>query len=151
MTITTSITPADPESAALELLVQSAEAATGSTAFRAVLQDLAGALHVEGALAGLAWVDARLVAGAVSFDACTCADPVGSLRRRGARRPRSSLRRLRRRRPGARRRCDRSRRDVSGPAPGPLPPRRGQRFGLSIAWPEANLSGIAANLRLQFR
>jgi hypothetical protein len=84
MTITTSITPADPESAALELLVQSAEAATGSTAFRAVLQDLAGALHVEGALAGLAWVDARLVAGAVSFDACTCADPVGSLRRRAA-------------------------------------------------------------------
>ncbi|BCO57884.1 amino acid aminotransferase [Mycobacterium intracellulare] len=85
MTTTTIGTPpADPESAALDLLVQAAEAATGSIAFRAVLQDLAGALHVEGALVGLAWVDARLVAAAVSFDVCTAADPVGSLRRRAA-------------------------------------------------------------------
>jgi hypothetical protein len=76
--------PADPESAALALLVAAAETATGSTAFRAVLQDLAGALDAEGALASLAWVDARLVAAAVSFDACTAADPVGSLRRRAA-------------------------------------------------------------------
>jgi hypothetical protein len=84
MTTATSTTPADPESAALELIVQAAEAATGSSAFRAVLQDLAGALHVEGALAGLAWVDARLVAAAISYDACTAADPVGSLRLRAA-------------------------------------------------------------------
>lgn len=84
MTTTTSTPPADPESAALDLLVQAAEAATGSTVFRAVLQDLAGALHAEGALASLAWVDARLVAAAVSFDACTAADPAGSLRRRTA-------------------------------------------------------------------
>ena len=84
MTTTISTTPADPESAALDLIVDAAEAATGSTAFRAVLQDLAGALHVEAALAGLAWTDARLVAAAVSFDACTAADPVRSLRRRAA-------------------------------------------------------------------
>ncbi|OBA60926.1 amino acid aminotransferase [Mycobacterium sp. 1100029.7] len=84
MTTATSTPPADPESAALDLLVRSAETATGSTAFRAVLQDLAGALHVEGAFAGLVWVDARLVAAAVSFDVCTATDPVESLHRRAA-------------------------------------------------------------------
>lgn len=84
MTSANSTPPADPESAALDLLVQSAETATSSTAYRAVLQDLAGALKAEGALAGLAWADARLVAAAVSFDACTVADPVESLHRRAA-------------------------------------------------------------------
>lgn len=84
MTTTVHALPADPEGAALDLLVQAAEAATGSTAFRAVLQDLAGLLHAEGALAGLAWADARLVAGTVSFDVCNAADPVGSLRSRAA-------------------------------------------------------------------
>lgn len=84
MTITVDTLPADPEGAALALLVQAAEAATGSAAFRGVLQDLAGLLQIDGALAGLAWVDARLVAGSVSFDVCTAADPVGSLRRRAA-------------------------------------------------------------------
>lgn len=84
MTTTIGTTPADPESAALDLIVQAAEAATGSTAFRAVLQDLAGLLHAEGAFTGLAWVDARLVAAAVSFDVWTAADPAGSLRRRAA-------------------------------------------------------------------
>jgi len=84
MTTTIGTPPTDPESAALDLLVQAAETATGSTAYRAVLQDLAGALHAEGALANLAWVDARLVAAAVSFDACTAADPAASLRRRAA-------------------------------------------------------------------
>jgi hypothetical protein len=47
MTAANSKPPDDPESAALDLIVQAAEAATGS-AFRAVLQDLAGALHAEG-------------------------------------------------------------------------------------------------------
>jgi hypothetical protein len=76
--------PADPESAALDLIVQAAEAATGSTAFRAVLQDLAGALHAEGALAGLTWRDARLVAAAISYDSCVVDDPARSLRSRSA-------------------------------------------------------------------
>lgn len=84
MTTIISTPPADPESGALELLVDAAETATGSTAFRAVLQDLAGALDVEGALSGLAWPDARLVAAAVSFDVCTAGDPVRSLRGRAA-------------------------------------------------------------------
>src|SRR4051812_5499383 len=70
--------PADPESAALDLIVHAAEA-VGSTALRAVLQDLAGALQVEGALAGLAWDDARLAAAGIAYDALTSDDPVGSL------------------------------------------------------------------------
>lgn len=82
MTTTINTPPADPEVAALDLIVQAAEAATGSTAFRAVLQDLAGALHAEGALAGLAWGDARLVAAAISYDACMVDDPARSLRSR---------------------------------------------------------------------
>jgi hypothetical protein len=84
MTTTISTPPTDPESAALDLLVRAAETATGSTEFRAMLQDLAGSLHAEGAFARLAWADARLVAAAVSFDAYTAADPVVSLRRRAA-------------------------------------------------------------------
>lgn len=80
MTTAISTPPADPESAALDLLVQAADTATGSTAFHALLQDLAGALHAEGALSGLSWADARLVAAAVSFEA----DPIGSLRGRAA-------------------------------------------------------------------
>lgn len=82
MTITVNTPLTDPELAALDLLVRAAEDATGTTAFRAVLQDLAGALHAEGALSGLAWADARLVAAAVSFEMCTAGDPVRSLRRR---------------------------------------------------------------------
>lgn len=78
------IDPADPEAAALDLIVEAAEAATGSTAFRPVLQDLAGLLQVEGALAGLAWPDARLVAAAISFGACTQDDPAAALRERAA-------------------------------------------------------------------
>jgi len=82
MATPTNTPPDDPEAAALDLLVEAAETATGSTAFRPALQDLAGLLHAESALAGLRWFDARLVAGAVSFDACTADDPVRSLRAR---------------------------------------------------------------------
>ncbi|MFP2990313.1 amino acid aminotransferase [Mycobacterium intracellulare] len=74
--------PADPEGAALDLIVEAAETATGSTAFRAVLQDLAGLLQVEGALAGLAWPDARLVAAAIAFDTVNSPRPARSLRTR---------------------------------------------------------------------
>jgi hypothetical protein len=73
-----------PETAALDLQVRAAEIITGGTAFRAVLQDLAGAVHAEGALSGLVWGDARLVAAAISFDACLVDDPVRSLRSRAA-------------------------------------------------------------------
>lgn len=84
MTITRTTTPLDPEAAALDLLVRAAETATGSTAFREPMQDLAGALHAEGALAGLVWGDARLVAASIGHDACTLGDPVRALRNRAA-------------------------------------------------------------------
>ncbi|BCP05884.1 amino acid aminotransferase [Mycobacterium sp. 5-140-3-2] len=74
--------PADPEAAALELIVEAAEAATGSAAFRAVLQELAGLLQVEGALAGLTWRDAKLAAAAIAFDVVMSPTPARSLRTR---------------------------------------------------------------------
>lgn len=74
--------PADPEAAALNLIIEAAETATGSTAFRAVLQDLAGLLQVEGALAGLTWPDAKLAAAAIAFDAVMSPRPARSLRTR---------------------------------------------------------------------
>lgn len=120
MTTTISTPPTDPESAALDLLVEAAETAAGSTAFRAVLQDLAGALQIEGALAGLAWVDARLVAVAIAYDALTDDDPVVSLRMRACRLLGSALRQPRGHCPGARRRRDHSGTGVSGFAPRPL-------------------------------
>jgi hypothetical protein len=52
MTTATS-TPADPESAALDLLVRIGEAVPGAGALRAALQNFAGVLQIEGALAGL--------------------------------------------------------------------------------------------------
>ncbi len=79
MTTTIGAPPADPESAALDLIVQAAEA-IGSIELRAVLENLAGALQVEGALAGLLWDDARLAAVAIAYDALTDDDPVGWLR-----------------------------------------------------------------------
>jgi hypothetical protein len=39
--------PTDPEAAALEMIVTAAEEATGSTAFREVLQDFCGLLHAQ--------------------------------------------------------------------------------------------------------
>jgi hypothetical protein len=85
MTSAISIPPTDPESAALDLIVRIAEAVPGASALRAVLQDLAGALQIEGALAGLATMaDARLAAATIAEAACTADDPVGSLRIRAA-------------------------------------------------------------------
>lgn len=49
------------------------------------LRDFAGALHVEGALAGLtAAADARLAAATIAEAACTADDPVAALRIRAA-------------------------------------------------------------------
>lgn len=60
--------PPDPAAAALDHLVRPPEVMTG-TRFREPLQDLATALDVEAALAGLGWADARQVAATISFDA----------------------------------------------------------------------------------
>jgi hypothetical protein len=66
---------ADPESAALDLIVQLPAALLGTSAFTPVLQDFCGLLHAEGALAGLSWNDARHITAAVSLDACHDDDP----------------------------------------------------------------------------
>jgi hypothetical protein len=84
MTTTMNTQPADPESAALDLLVDAAETVTGGAAFRPVLQDLAGVLLVEGVLTGLAWADAQLAAAAISYETCTATDPARELRSRAA-------------------------------------------------------------------
>lgn len=81
-TYTPPTNPADPEAAALDLIVRATETATGSTAFRAVLQELAAALQAEGALAGLRWDDAKLAAAAIAFDVVMSPAPVRSLRTR---------------------------------------------------------------------
>jgi len=69
-----------PEAAALDLLMRSAETATARTAFRAALQDLAGALHVDSP--ALVWGDAKLAAAAIAHDACMVDDCVRALRDR---------------------------------------------------------------------
>ena len=85
MTTPTSAPPADPETAALDLLVRIAEAVPGATALRAVLCDFAAALHIEGALAGLSTTaDARLAAATIAETLVTAEDPVGTLRIRAA-------------------------------------------------------------------
>lgn len=76
--------PADPESDALRLVIHAAETATGSTAFREPMTDLAAALLVARAFTGLVWGDARLAAAAIAYDACTADDPVRALRDRAA-------------------------------------------------------------------
>ncbi|MGV0740319.1 amino acid aminotransferase [Mycobacterium syngnathidarum] len=82
---TTSTPPADPETAALDLIVRIAEAVPGAGALRAALHDFAGALHIEAALGGLVTMaDARLAAATIAEAACTADDPVGALRIRGA-------------------------------------------------------------------
>lgn len=74
--------PADPEVAVLDLIVEAAEAATGSAAFRPVLQDLAGLLQLEHAFAGLTWPDAKLAAAAIAFDVVMSPRPARALRTR---------------------------------------------------------------------
>lgn len=74
--------PTDPEAAALNLIVQLPAQVFGSDAFTAPLQDFCGVLHAEGALAGLAWRDARHVAAAVSFDVVSDDDAPTLMRHR---------------------------------------------------------------------
>lgn len=74
--------PADPEAAALDLIVQLPAQLLGTSAFTEVLQDLCGLLHAESALTGLCWDDARQVAAAVALDACQHDDPAQVLRDR---------------------------------------------------------------------
>jgi hypothetical protein len=82
--------PADPEAAALELIVRlpidllaPGENSPGeSEGLRRVLQDYAGVLHAEGVFAGLAWEDAKQIAAAVALDVVVREDAPDFLRDR---------------------------------------------------------------------
>jgi hypothetical protein len=85
MTTTFCKPPTNPEAAALDLIVRIAEAVPRATALRAVLQEFAGALQLEGALTGLAAMsDARLAAAMIVEAVCVADDPVFALRIRAA-------------------------------------------------------------------
>ncbi len=74
-----------PETAALDLIDAIGEAVLGAAALHTALHDFAGALHVDGALAGLATIgDARIAAATITDAACASDDPVGTLRIRAA-------------------------------------------------------------------
>jgi hypothetical protein len=74
--------PADPESAALELIVQLPTRLLATHAFTPVLQDFCGLLHAESALVGLSWNDARQVWWRQSLDARQHDDAAPVLRAR---------------------------------------------------------------------
>jgi hypothetical protein len=85
MTITSYVAPsdpADPEIAALELIVRLGAEITRTESFTALLRDYSSALHLEGALAGLAWCDAKNVAAAIVLDITQCDDPAACIGRR---------------------------------------------------------------------
>ena len=73
---------ADPEAAALELIVRLPADILDSDAFRDVLRDYCSVLSAEGAFTGLSWLDAKQVAAAVSCDVCTRDDAADFLRNR---------------------------------------------------------------------
>jgi hypothetical protein len=77
--------PADPEAAALELIVRiPAEVLRPDfpDLLTEALQDYCGVLHAEGCFAGLSWDDAKNIAAAVSFDVTTRDDAADFLRNR---------------------------------------------------------------------
>lgn len=64
--------PTDTEAAALELIVRMpAVVMHAPPEMCKVLQEFCGMLQLEGCFAGLSWADAKAIAAAVSFDACT--------------------------------------------------------------------------------
>lgn len=74
--------PADPEQAALELIVRLPcdMLGQGGPGLREILQDYTSLLHVAGCFTGLSWPDAKAVAAAAAFDVCMRDDPAGFLR-----------------------------------------------------------------------
>lgn len=83
--------PADPEAAALELIVrlptsisERLTAAAFISGLTEVLQDYCGMLQAEGAFAGLSWADAKPVAAAICFDICNRDDAAAFLRWRAS-------------------------------------------------------------------
>ena len=74
--------PADPEAAALELIVRLPAEIHRSEGFTPILQDHCALLQMEGAFAGLSWHDAKGVAAAISFDCTSREDAAAFIRRR---------------------------------------------------------------------
>lgn len=79
--------PADPESAAYEMIVRMPELVMAKPGrvlhpIIEVLQDYTGLLAAQDALAGLAWDDARQIAAAIAFDLCNRDEPGDFLRSR---------------------------------------------------------------------
>jgi hypothetical protein len=68
-TYTTPDHPADPEAAALELIVRMPEAVMGDAGAREILQELAAMLQVEGTFTGMSWHDAKHAAAVIVVDA----------------------------------------------------------------------------------
>jgi len=84
-TYTVPDSPADPEVAALELIVRMPGQVLHPQhphLLTEVLQDFCGVLHAEGCFAGLSWADAKQLAAAVAFDAVTRDDAADFLRNR---------------------------------------------------------------------
>jgi hypothetical protein len=84
--------PADPETAALELIVRLPSALSARLADSAeacglteILQDYCGVLQIEGAFAALSWDDAKRIAVAICFDICNRDDPAAFIRGRASR------------------------------------------------------------------
>ena len=81
--------PADPEAAALEMIVKIptiylAEPGRLLHPLIEVLQDLTGLLSAAGAFTGMVWPDAKQAAAAVAFDVCLREYPAVMLRERAA-------------------------------------------------------------------
>jgi hypothetical protein len=74
--------PADPEAAALELIVRLPVKILHTDAYTPILQDYCTLLSGEGAFTGLSWSDAKNIAAAVSFDIVTREDAIGFIRQR---------------------------------------------------------------------
>jgi hypothetical protein len=81
--------PADPEAAALELIVRLPAsisdvlaAEVEAAGLTQILQDYCGALDAEGAFSGLSWADAKPVAAAVCFDIMNRDDAADFIRNR---------------------------------------------------------------------
>jgi hypothetical protein len=82
-TYTVPDSPADPEAAALELIVRMpGEVLHAPAEMVEVLQEFCAMLQLEGCFAGLSWIDAKNIAAAVAFDACTRDDAADFLRNR---------------------------------------------------------------------
>jgi hypothetical protein len=83
--------PADPEAAALELIVRMPSSISPRLAAEAeaaglteILQDYCSGLDVDGTFAGLSWLDAKPVAAAICFDVCNRDDAADFMRMRAS-------------------------------------------------------------------